>query len=71
MEGSKINHDCHEYALQCSDVCNYDVSSVFVDIETSGDPAFVVSDVTQRRVEKLYERKKISQVRNEERESWN
>lgn len=36
-------------------MCNYDVSSVFIDTETSGEPAFVVSDVTQRRVKKLYE----------------
>lgn len=52
VEGSEINHDCHKYSLQCDGVCNYDVSSVFVDIGTSGDPAFVVSDVTQRRVER-------------------
>ena len=79
MEGNEINNDCHKYPLQYGGICNYDVSSVFIDIKMSDDPAFVVSDVTQRRVEKLYETieikiKKLSEKRRErerERESWN
>lgn len=46
VEGSEINHDCRRYPVRCDGMCNYDVSFVFVDNETSSDPAFVVSDVT-------------------------